>query len=254
MESVECGIVDVEPRSSLPETRLETRLLRVPHKNGILVVRYPAFGPNSYSSNLERMGKRYFHSTRFPDISFRPATTPESVSASAYKFGKIAKKEIFNPNCLQVGPIVRTSEGVFANTKEVDESVLKSLLNKCEKVNGIWLYQDNEPELIDFAYTEYETFKNGFQDSRDFSESGLARLLEHTCESSAPNLREISSAENYPNGVKVFGFDSVKEPVLRVAGLYSYGSGLRVDGGLGDGGGYAFGVRSTDSLGVVEKN
>ncbi|MBS3066727.1 hypothetical protein J4205_02785 [Candidatus Pacearchaeota archaeon] len=230
MESVECGIVDVEPRSSLPETRLETRLLRVPHKNGILVVRYPAFGPNSYSSNLESMGKRYFHSTRFPDISFRPATTPESVSASAYKFGKIAKKEIFNPNCLQVGPIVRTSEGVFANTKEVDESVLK------------------------FAYTEYETFKNGFQDSRDFSESGLARLLEHTCESSAPNLREISSAENYPNGVKVFGFDSVKEPVLRVAGLYSYGSGLRVDGGLGDGGGYAFGVRSTDALGVVEKN
>jgi len=254
MESVECGIVDVEPRSSLPETRLETRLLRVPHKNGILVVRYPAFGPNSYSSNLESMGKRYFHSTRFPDISFRPATTPESVSASAYKFGEMAKKQIFNPNCLQVGPIVRTSEGVFANTKEVDESVLKSLLNKCEKVNGIWLYQDNEPELIDFAYTEYETFKNGFQDSRDFSESGLARLLEHTCESSAPNLREISSAENYPNGVKVFGFDSVKEPVLRVAGLYSYGSGLRVDGGLGDGGGYAFGVRSTDALGVVEKN
>ena len=250
MENTEYGIMEVEKRSSLPETKL----LRVPHKTGNLVVRYPAFGPDTYKNNLAKMGERYFHSAEISDISFRSATTSESISGAAYKFGEMAKKQIFNPNCLQVGPIVRTSEGVFANTKEVDESVLKSLLNKCEKVNGIWLYQDNEPELIDFAYTEYETFKNGFQDSRDFSESGLARLLEHTCESSAPNLREISSAENYPNGVKVFGFDSVKEPVLRVAGLYSYGSGLRVDGGLGDGGGYAFGVRSTDALGVVEKN
>ena len=239
MENTEYGIMEVEKRSSLPETKL----LRVPHKTGNLVVRYPAFGPDTYKNNLAKMGERYFHSAEISDISFRSATTSESISGAAYKFGEMAKKQIFNPNCLQVGPIVRTSEGVFANTKEVDESVLKSLLNKCEKVNGIWLYQGNEPELIDFAYTEYETFKPGIQDSGDFAESGLARLLEHTHKKSAPNLREISSAENYLNGVDVFGFDSVKEPVLRVAYLVSDRSSLLVDGYyLVNRYGFAFGV------------
>ena len=250
MENTEYGVRNPEPRNLLPEISL----LMVPHKGRKLICGHPAFGLNSYSGNLESMEKRYFHSTQFPDISFRPATTSEAVSASAYKFGEMAKKQIFNPSWLQVGYIVRTSEGIFTNTKEVDESVLKSLLNKCEKVNGIWLYQGNEPELIDFAYTEYETFKPGIQDSGDFAESGLARLLEHTHKKSAPNLREISSAENYLNGVDVFGFDSVKEPVLRVAYLSSSWFRLHVDGDYLDfRDGYAFGVRSTDAEGVVAK-
>src|SRR3989344_8633026 len=230
MENTEYGIMEVEKRSSLPETKL----LRVPHKTGNLVVRYPAFGPDSYKNNLAKMGERYFHSAEISDISFRSATTSEAVSASAYKFGEMAKKQIFNPSWLQVGYIVRTSEGIFTNTKEVDESVLKSLLNKCEKVNGIWLYDGDDITLRDFGFAPYETFKQEVQDSGDFTESGLARILEHSKEKSVPKLSEISSPKFYPSGVNVLGFDAVKEPILRVAfldsGGYLDGYGLHVDG------------------------
>ena len=250
MENQEYGIIEAEKRSSLPETKL----LRVPHKTGNLVVRYPAFGPDTYKNNLAKMGERYFHSAEISDISFRSATTSESISGAAYKFGEMAKPQILSPNWLQAGPIVITSKGVFANTKETEEAVLKSLLDKCEKVNGIYLYNGEDPRLRDFGLAPYETFKLGIQDSGDFAESGLARLLEHTHKKSAPNLREISSAENYLNGVDVFGFDSVKEPVLRVAYLSSSWFRLHVDGDYLDfRDGYAFGVRSTDAEGVVAK-
>ena len=254
MENTEYGVRNPEPRNLLPEISL----LMVPHKGRKLICGHPAFGPNFYSGNLESMGQSHYHSNELPEISFKPSTTSESISASAYKFGEMAKKQIFNPSWLQVGYIVRASEGVFANTKEVDESVLKSLLNKCERVNGIWLYQGNEPELRDFAYAEYETFKQGIQDSGDFTESGLAGILEHSNEKSVPKLSEILSPKYYPKGVDVFGFDAVKEPILRVACLYSDrfldDDRLNVDGSSVDyRNGCAFGVRNADAEGVAQK-
>ncbi|MBS3151401.1 hypothetical protein J4443_03430, partial [Candidatus Woesearchaeota archaeon] len=90
-----------------------------------------------------------------------------------------------------------------------------------------------------------------------FTEGGLARLLEHSDEKTAHNLGEISSSENYPAGVNVWGFDEVKEPVLRVSALYSdwdFGRRLVVDGGRGDyRRGYAFGVQKTGEASRAEK-
>ncbi len=238
-------------------------LLRVPHKEGILTFAYPAFGPNTYKKNLEIMSEGYSHSKELPKISFRPAITSESISAAAYNFEHIAKPLIFDLNELQAGRIVKTSEGVFVNPPKdeqgnpiIDEKILKYLLdggfvnnvffNKAERVNGIYLGAN------DFGFASYETFERGVQDSGKFAEGGLARILEHTMRKVAKNLKMISSSKNYPNGVNVGGFDEVKEPVLRVAGLYSGGGvgGVRLgvsgddwggDRGLG-GVGYTFGV------------
>lgn len=63
------GITKAKP--SLPAIDL----LRVPHKGKILIVGYPAFGPNTYQNNQEAMSKDYSHSKELPKISFRPATT-----------------------------------------------------------------------------------------------------------------------------------------------------------------------------------
>ena len=197
-------------------------------------------------------------------ISFREPTTAESISAAAYDFEK-TKKEIFDPRWLQLGRIVRTSEGVFANPPEdaernpvISEQVLKSHLNGAEKINGIWLY--NGQDSRDFGFAPYESFTRGAQDCETFSQGGLARLFEHTKEKIAGNLKEISSPKFYRRGVDVWGFDEVKEPTLRVAGLNSNrglgGDRLCVYGGnwIDGRGGVAFGVLQETSEAGSPKN
>ena len=244
MEKVEYGIKEATP--SLPDRAL----LVVPHKDKVLTVSYPAFGPNTYSGNLAEMQKRYSHSEDLPNISFRELTTSESISAVAYKFAERAKPEIFDPRWFQAGRIARTSKGVFANLPKdaqgnpiLDEKVLNSYLDKAEKVkvgNGHIYLGEN-----DFGFAEYETFEQKVQDCDTFAESGLARVLEHT-KGRAEKLREIASPKLYKRGVNIWGFDSVSESVLRVARLNSgrvIDSGrLYVDGyNWGNYGGYAFG-------------
>ena len=223
-------------------------LLVVPHGNKDLTVSHPAFGINFYRQNLEKMSMVYFHPETGERISFRPATTSESISAAAYGFGCEgefdAERDIFNKRWLQLGYIVRTQDGVFTNTQITDEVSLKKLLEKAEKVNGIYLIDDN------MAFAPYETFQGGVQDCDTFANGGLARALEHTQENVAKNLREIASPEHYKGGVNVWHFDDVKEPVLKVAGLgsneYVDGGRLDVDGSNWDGydSGFAFGVRT----------
>lgn len=221
-------------------------LLSVPHKNRKLIVGYPAFGPDTYKENLEQMSQNYSHPQTGDKISFNPATTSESISASAYNFGSNgevdAKRDIFDQKWLQAGYIVKTQDGVFTNIKSTDEKSLKALLNKAKKVNGIYLIDDKT------AFAPYETFERGVQDFDTFAHGGLARALEHTKEKVATNQREIASPKFYKRGVNVWGFDNVQEPVLRVVCLnsdaYVGGDRLNVGGGSwsDDDSGYAFGV------------
>ena len=236
----------IKAKSSLPQRDL----LVVPHKGGDLIVGYPAFGPDSYPNNLGEMQKKYSNTGKYPVVSFREPTISESVSAAAYNFRDMAKKQILDLRWLQLGRIVRTSEGVFANPPKddqgkiiIDEQVLKSFLNGAEKVNGIYLATD--PRARDFGFAPYSSFTSGIQDASDFEEGGLARLLENTEEKSAHNLGEIASKRNYKSGVNVFRFDKAEKPALRVASLYSdrdfVNGRLNVDGWY-VGGGCAFGV------------
>ena len=225
-------------------------LLVVPHRCRELVVSHPAFGPNTYTRNLAKMGKTYAHSAERPAISFREPTTSESISASAYEFETRAKPEIFDPRWLQAGRIARTSEGVFANQpRGVNEETLKSHLARARNVNGIWLLPNGVIEGVqDFGFAPYESFQTGVQDCDTFAQSGLARVIEHT-DGSAVNLRAIASPKNYKRGVNVWGFEPTKELTERLLCLDSdrnlVDGRLNVDGDdwSGNCSGYSFGVR-----------
>jgi len=252
---------EIQPQHGIIKARTDlpiTDLLVVPHRGGDLTLRYPAFGRDSYLGNVRSMQNEFYHSDELQRVAFRPATTSESVSAVAYKFRELTKPEILDPSWLQLGLIVRTSEGVFANPPKnaegnpiTDEAELKAYLDSCRRVNGIYL-GDN-----DFGFAPYETFERGVQESRTFAEGGLAKLLEHSDERTAPKLGEISSSENYPRGVNVFWFDPVEEPVLKVSVLDSggdFGRGLGVVGFIhgDDRDGYAFGVQKTGEASRTE--
>ena len=238
---------------------LVRKLLRVPHKNKDLIVAYPAFGPNYFSKNVEEMQKPYSHPITGERIYFREPTTSESISAASYDFENEAKPKIFDQRrhqrWLQAGRIVRTSEGVFVNPPKdkkgnpiTDEKSLKSYLNKAKKVNGIYLHEK------DFGFAPYESFKRGVQDCDTFADGGLARILEHTGEKTARNLRAIASPKFYKKGVNIWRFDDVEEPTLRVVSLYSsrgLDSGwLGLDGYCrgGDYGGYVSGVVNSEAV------
>jgi len=243
MAKTKYGVIKIKQPEFSP-----IELLVVPHREDMDLT-VACFGLNTYATNLKKMEEFYFHPQTGEKISFREPTTSESISASAYNFDGIAKPQIFDSKWLQAGRMVITSEGVYVNPPKdeqgnpiTDVITLKSFLDKSKKVNGIYLCEN------DFGFASYETFKKGVQESGDFAESGLARILEHTKEKTAEKLKKISSKKNYPIGVNVCRFDSVNKPILGVAGLFS-GRGLDVrllgfDGNdwLGDYLGYAFGV------------
>ena len=237
-----CGITGVTP--SFPARDL----LRVSHRRGHLVVSSHPFGPDIYLNNVGEMQKIYTHSDKCTRFSFREPTTSESISAATCYFGNVTKSQIpFSWGWLQLGWIVRASEGVFANPLKdaqgnpiTDERVLKSFLNGFEKVRGIYLCKN------DFGFAPYETFKIGDQRGGDFGRGGLARVLEHTEEEIAKNLVKISSF--YEKGVDVSEFDQVQEPILTVASLCSdrvhdnYKLHVLGDNRLNQLRGYVFGV------------
>jgi hypothetical protein len=232
-----------EAREQLPEIDL---LPQIHYEDKQLDI--ALFGPNTYKGNIQNMQKAYFHSKKFPNITFRPATTSESISAAENNFADFIRSITSDPRWLQAGYILRTQEGVFVNPLDAqripitDEKTLKSFLNADRKVNGIYLL-DN-----DMGFAPYDSFVRGVQGCDTFAQGGLARVLEHTSEKEAKKFRAIASPKFYKKGVNVWGFDNVKEPILRVVSLISYrnfaGDNLKVYGGDSDGNnvGFAFGV------------
>jgi hypothetical protein len=120
-------LVKAEKRKLLPEIDL----LRVPHKGRDLTV--GTFGPNAYVKNVAAMRE-------YANISFRPATTSESISIAAYEFKESAKPKIFDSRWLQI-PIMNTNGGVIANPPRdrggnliIDENNFDSFLGQCKKL------------------------------------------------------------------------------------------------------------------------
>ena len=204
-------------------------------KDGKVV--FSVFGQNYFSENVKEINKSYSHPKTGEKITFREPTIAESISLVSYDFENFAKPKIFDPRWLQLGRQVKTQEGVFTNTTEIDESRLKHLLNNTKKVNGIYLINNQT------AFIPYDSFKQGEMSSEEFCEQGLARGLEHTSGKKAKNLAKISSKKNYPNGVNVWGWGSLKNPEARISVLISVVGQLRVgDIWDDDGYGFAFGV------------
>lgn len=211
-------------------------LIYVEHRGGVLTGSYPAFGPDYFKNNTQKMRKQYSHSGEL--VSFREPTTSESISFADYNFRELAKKEILDPRWLQLGRVARAGEGVYVNAPRdkngsliEDEKVLKGYLNKAQKVNGIWVVPNSKIEgANDFVFVPYETFEQGVQSSGDFARGGLARGLEFSTGKKAEKLEKISSEENYPNGVNVYGWNSVEGLSFRIPDLSSNEGQLYVDG------------------------
>ena len=230
-------------------------LIKIP---GVLTGTRKSFGPNYFPKNVAEMKKQYSHPLTGEIISFREPTTRESIFLAGCDFETFAKPEIFDPRWLQTGWVVRASEGVYINPPKNsegnpinDEKILKLLLNGIKKSNGIYLVgtkvvplEDSNLILRDFAFVPHKTFEQGVQSSEDFARSGLARGLEFSLDKTAPILKDISSKENYQNGVNVFGWDSSTDPLVRLSELNSNGDQLNVDGDdwNDDGYGHAFGI------------
>jgi len=206
--------------------------------NGILVAE---FGPDTYGNNVARMRGPYFNSRYNPRLSFAPATTRRSLDVTAANIEQV-KQRILDEGWLQAGRIARTIKGVYLNTQGTEgEAELSDYLADSENVEGIWL-----PQESNVVFVPYKTFRTGDQEVGIFVEGGLARGLEMTHSMSANNLAVIASKDNYPKGVKVFGFDPVGEGEVlhRVVSLYTDFSRLYVGGdNFSDHGkGIAFGV------------
>ncbi len=232
-------------------------LCRVKHTDEHnLVTSLDSFGPGYFSNNVAKMQEKYSHPKSGETISLREPTTSESVSRIAYNFTKDSKPKVLDPRWAQMGRIVRASEGVYINPPKdstgnpiKDERILKLLLNGTKKSNGIYTIEDKiisledlNYDLRDFSFVPYGSFEQRDQSSGDFARSGLARGLEHTTLDKAEKLEAISSKDNYPNGVYVGDFDSLKEPQFKISGLDSVGGRLDVGGSWDGGSGHAFGV------------
>lgn len=161
---------------------------------------FSVFGPNSYIKNIEEMNQTYTHPKTGEKISFRVPTTQESIAIASHDFKNFAKPKIFDRQGLQIGQIMKTTEGIFTNTSETDESKLKALLDNAEKVNGVYLIDNG------IAFVPYDAFEyKRFEESGDFARGALARGLEHTTGRIAKNLEKIASYPFYMCGVNIRG-------------------------------------------------
>lgn len=238
------GMRKAQEREMLPEVDLFPRVEYAGRK-----IDAAKFGPNTHNNNVASMQKRYFHSDDLPNVTFKQLSTAESLAVASYNFANLAKPNIFNPNWLQAGRILRAQEGVWINPlidtagniiqdgKELEES-----LSKVKKVNEIYLFDGGT------SFVPYGSFEQGVQEHGKFLESGLARGLIHTSDKNANTLSQIANDAEYPRGVNVWGFEPVKEPLVRVVSL---GSGRNLDGGRLDVGGGWDGNSNSSSLGCA---
>lgn len=179
----------------------------------------------TYIENIQNMHETYFYSKVLPKVSFRPATTAESISAAAHDFKYLSKLPF--DNRFQAGVMAIIPEGVFFNPdynlsdlkrEHIDEKALKSLLKRDRKVNGIYLLDK------DMSFAPRDSFTIGIQDYNTFVRGGLARALEHTPEKEARKFKVIVSPNFYKNGVDVcdnYGIESLSDNLV-VAGFSSY--------------------------------
>jgi len=236
------------------------KLIEINLGDRTFVASLDAFGFNNFfDKNVAKMQKQYSHPKTGKTITFREPTTAESILVASYDFEKRAKPKILDSNWLQLGRIVKTSEGVFANPPKdaqgnpiTDEQILKSYLNRIKPVKvkkgKIYIVPDSE-NLKDFSFADYNSFNHETpQYTRDFVKGGLARILEHT--QTPEKFREIASKKNYPwELINLFGVypNKMEMPFERIVSLHSDGymggMGLSVGGIIScDGEGSAFGV------------
>ncbi len=203
MTNKQYGIKNETPRSKLPGKQLAI----ICHEGQPLAT--AKFGSGSYEECLEEMSKHYYNSEEYPNITFRPANTVESLEIGA-------QEPRFYSVPILCGKIVRTKDGIFINSTNTHEDILTDKRNK--KVNGIWLldyFKDN------VAFAPYETFNNyGTESLMEFLRGGLARALEYTDAEVAENFSKLTAYYN-PQFVSV-DLERVTEPTPGIIRITIY--------------------------------
>ncbi len=276
MKIMEAGyeLIETNPKAPIKN------LIRILRGDKELITSLDVFGPDYFRNNIAKIQESYSRPQTGEIINFREPTTAESILAASYDFENRVKRMISNPRWLQdgrmeitsypkflqLGRIVKTSEGVFANPPKdengnpvTNEDELKSYLNRAKPIKvdkgRIYIVSDSE-QLRDFGFADYDSFERGPQDYDTFLQGGLARVLEHT-EKPAEAFSQIVSKENYPMGVKVCDFDSVERPALILVLLDAVGYSdddfrLNVNGEDLRNVGYAFGVLNKSATGTSQ--
>jgi hypothetical protein len=187
---------NAKPRNNLPDISM---MLRPLHGKDVRIARF--YG--QYYRALENMGKHYWHSNYFSDITFAPVTSTEALRH--VMFDESLANYIFSSPRLNLGLYVRTSEGIYFNPGNavktlpvefgvpeinLDLEELTNLKNKSVKVNDIYLGEN------DFSFAPWETFrtsKNNFDEipALEFAKGGFARALEHSYQEIAPTFFKI---------------------------------------------------------------
>jgi|GEM_PF-2159948 len=216
------------------ETEASTRQEITPRLSVVGVVGTPkpnrlavAFGLHYFPDNLRLLGQNYSHRDIGHVISFREPLIYESISALALGHSVIKKQvDEYLLRSVQLGRIVCTSEGFFTNTSELNPDKLKKMLCSGKREGNIYILDRRT------AFIPYDFFKQReYQEQREFAEGALSRGLEHTDKTIAKNLNSLSDKTSFPMGVRLFGFNSVSEPVARIISLASDGvenDGLKV--------------------------
>jgi hypothetical protein len=211
----------------------------VPTANGPLVT--SVFGPNAFNENVAEMQREYTHPQTGENISFREPATQESLEACAYCFEEMVKPKILEPSWLQLGRLVKTSDGIFTNTTETNKSKLDRMLNSVIEDKGIYFVNDS------IVFIPYDSFEECVLSGDDFARTTLARGLEHTKQDVASNVAKISAKRFYSGGVNVFCWKEagITQPIQRLSAVSDYSGRLNFDGGdwIGDYDGRAFGVK-----------
>ncbi|MDO8563694.1 MAG: hypothetical protein Q7R87_01660 [Nanoarchaeota archaeon] len=185
-------------------------LIKILHNNGHLFASPMTSG---YDYPAKREDKHYFHSSNLPDITFREASSSESISILQATLNDLDGSFPFRKK-FALGRILGTVEGVIANppkgfplwryskgiSKE-EEQVIKECISKSRRIKvgkgHIYLGEN------DFGFAEHESFDRGTQNIDTFVRGGLARILEHTSGDVAENFRKIASLSKKGNIVHV---------------------------------------------------
>ncbi len=182
------------------------------------------FSGDSFDERIGRMQKEYHYPGMRETITFRPATTRESI------LFRLAEGEpLAGIGTLILGPAASTKKGIYLNPPMsdngkimFDEEELFYYKQNCSKIPGIYLgpKKDEKGNAVvdeevmewyhahckeensiyygnnDFAFVPTEAFGRGNVKLEYFFRQGLARALEHTTGERAEGLFRLNEISN----------------------------------------------------------
>lgn len=201
----------------------------------------------SFSGNIQEIVTKYpltfGHPITGKPFSFKDTpNTTDTINLLAYSLSNPDLNqylaELINEYEIQLGWIVKTSEGIYVNPprhKEkitrlfksimvgdpvMDEEILKKYRDMSQNEGGIWLLENGKVEGVEnFGFAPYESFTIGRQSREKFlsnpKTNGLARLIEHSVGKPFA-LKTLTSRKYFPENLEVTMWSPQNYPESKV--------------------------------------